>query len=66
MNGHNDITIEEGSTNVYADLGYADTSTFYRAFVSWSGVSPERFRAQLAQREPKPSRVGDDEDRAPG
>jgi AraC-like DNA-binding protein len=35
---------------IAADLGYADTSTFYRAFVSWSGVSPERFRAQLAQR----------------
>lgn len=31
-----------------ADLGYADTSAFYRAFVSWSGVSPERFRARLA------------------
>ncbi|HAF53698.1 MAG TPA: AraC family transcriptional regulator [Thauera sp.] len=37
---------------IAADLGYADTSTFYRAFVSWSGVSPERFRQQLAQREP--------------
>jgi len=36
---------------IAADLGYADTSTFYRAFVSWSGVSPERFRAQLAQRD---------------
>ncbi len=36
---------------IAADLGYADTSTFYRAFVSWSGVSPERFRVQLAQRD---------------
>lgn len=34
-----------------ADLGYADTSTFYRAFVSWSGQSPEQFRAQLASRQ---------------
>ena len=51
---------------IAADLGYADTSTFYRAFVSWSGVSPERFRAQLAQREPKPARMGDDKDAAPG
>lgn len=33
-----------------ADLGYADTSTFYRAFVAWSGMSPEQFRAQLAAR----------------
>lgn len=30
-----------------ADLGYADTSAFYRAFVSWSGVSPEHFRNRL-------------------
>ena len=44
-----------------ADLGYADTSAFYRAFVSWSGQSPEQFRAQLAARQdghagPPPSR----------
>lgn len=31
-----------------ADLGYSDPSAFYRAFVSWSGVSPERYRNQLA------------------
>ncbi len=31
-----------------ADLGYADPSAFYRAFVAWSGMSPERFRNQLA------------------
>ena len=37
--------------NLAADLGYADTSTFYRAFVAWSGMSPERFRAQLAARQ---------------
>lgn len=30
------------------DLGYADPSAFYRAFVSWAGVSPERFRGRLA------------------
>lgn len=34
-----------------ADLGYADTSTFYRAFVAWSGQSPEQFRSQLAARQ---------------
>jgi AraC-like DNA-binding protein len=31
-----------------ADLGYADPSAFYRAFVAWSGVSPEHFRNRLA------------------
>lgn len=30
-----------------AELGYADTSTFYRAFVAWTGVSPEHFRRRL-------------------
>ncbi|MBR0567906.1 AraC family transcriptional regulator [Azoarcus sp. L1K30] len=32
-----------------ADLGYSDPSAFYRAFVSWSGVSPERYRNRLAR-----------------
>lgn len=31
-----------------ADLGYADPSAFYRAFVAWSGMSPERYRNRLA------------------
>lgn len=30
-----------------ADLGYADPSAFYRAFVSWSGMSPEQYRSRL-------------------
>jgi AraC-like DNA-binding protein len=34
--------------HIAADLGYADPSTFYRAFVSWSGISPERFRDQAS------------------
>lgn len=33
---------------VATDLGYADTSAFYRAFISWTGMSPERYRKQLA------------------
>ena len=30
MNGHASITIEEGSTNVYADLGYTDAAEWQR------------------------------------
>lgn len=33
---------------VAADLGYADTSAFYRAFTGWTGMSPERYRRQLS------------------
>ena len=33
---------------IAAELGYADPSTFYRAFVAWSGMSPEQFRHRLA------------------
>ena len=39
---------------VAADLGYADTSAFYRAFTSWTGLSPERYRKQLANSAPLP------------
>ena len=39
---------------IAAELGYADPSTFYRAFVAWSGVSPERFRDQATGRKPPP------------
>lgn len=33
--------------DVAAELGYADTSAFYRAFTGWTGRSPQRFRRQL-------------------
>jgi AraC-like DNA-binding protein len=32
---------------VAADLGYADTSTFYRAFTDWTGMAPSDYRRRL-------------------
>ncbi len=31
---------------VAADLGYTDTSAFYRAFVDWTGMAPAHYRRQ--------------------
>lgn len=39
---------------VAADLGYADTSAFYRAFTGWTGMSPDRYRKQLSGMPPEP------------
>ncbi len=33
---------------IAADLGYADTSAFYRAFVDWTGMAPAHYRKQLS------------------
>jgi AraC-like DNA-binding protein len=33
---------------IAADLGYADTSAFYRAFTDWTGVAPSEYRRRLS------------------
>lgn len=35
--------------HVAADLGYADPSAFYRAFVGWTGASPSTYRRRLRE-----------------
>ena len=44
-----------------AELGYADTSTFYRACVAWTGLSPDRFRRRIhAPATRSPAAAGDE------
>jgi AraC-like DNA-binding protein len=33
--------------DIASDLGYADPSTFYRAFLSWTGEAPTTYRDRL-------------------
>jgi AraC-like DNA-binding protein len=33
--------------DIAADLGYADTSTFYRAFIDWTGIAPSAYRRRI-------------------
>ena len=35
---------QDAIAQVAADLGYADTSAFYRAFVEWTGMAPVHYR----------------------
>ena len=37
---------KDSIAQVAADLGYADTSAFYRAFVEWTGMAPLHYRRQ--------------------
>ncbi|PUE47554.1 transcriptional regulator [Limnohabitans sp. 2KL-1] len=46
MNGHNEIMIEEGGTNVYVDLGYTDAAEMQRK----SQLAGEIARAIKARR----------------
>ena len=41
-----------GVAQLAADLGYADTSAFYRACVEWTGMAPSDYRARLAGANP--------------
>lgn len=36
-------------SQIAADLGYSEPSAFFRAFQSWTGVAPTRYRARLAK-----------------
>ena len=35
---------KDSIAQVAADLGYADPSAFYRAFVDWTGMAPLHYR----------------------
>ena len=40
---------DEAIADIATNLGYADPSTFYRAFMSWTGIAPTTYRERLAQ-----------------
>ncbi|GBG03433.1 transcriptional regulator [Azospira sp. I13] len=39
---------------IAADLGFADPSAFFRAFVSWTGTSPSQYRKRLRAQKEQP------------
>lgn len=41
---------KDAIADVAADLGYADTSAFYRAFVEWTGMAPVHYRRKWAEK----------------
>jgi AraC-like DNA-binding protein len=41
---------KQSIAQISSDLGYADPSTFFRAFTAWTGVSPSAFRRRLGGR----------------
>ncbi len=41
---------KDAIADVAADLGYADTSAFYRAFVEWTGMAPIHYRRKWAEK----------------
>ncbi len=43
---------------VASDLGYAEPSAFYRAFIEWTGMAPAHYRRQWAQASPPDSNRG--------
>ncbi|UCV15348.1 AraC family transcriptional regulator [Quatrionicoccus australiensis] len=40
---------DDAIARIAADLGYADTSAFYRACVEWTGMAPLHYRQQLVR-----------------
>ncbi|MBE1237854.1 AraC family transcriptional regulator [Phaeovibrio sulfidiphilus] len=56
------VKTDLGIEHIAQELGYADTSAFYRAFVGWTGLSPERYRKapldRPSPRDPESARAG--------
>lgn len=42
-------------SQIAADLGFADPSAFYRAFVNWTGDAPSQYRKRLSRAPREPS-----------
>lgn len=40
---------DDAIARIAADLGYADTSAFYRACIEWTGMAPLHYRQQLVR-----------------
>jgi predicted XRE-type DNA-binding protein len=49
MSQHSEVTIEEGSTNVYADLGYADAAEMQRKSQLAGEIAPAIKARRLTQ-----------------